>query len=279
MTNPPPSSPLATPLPWDLVAPAYAEEIVPVFEQFARDAIRLAAPAPGSRVVDIACGPGTLAFIAAEAGHAVDALDFSPQMIERLEARKRAIGDTHVRPQLGDGQALPYADATYGAAFSMFGLMFFPDRAAGFRELRRVLVPGARAVVSSWQRMEDNPVLAAMFGALRETMVKVLGPNAPKPGSAEMPLVTEELCRAEMSECFSDVEVHRVTHAQTLASADEAWPSISRTMAPIVLMKKNLPPPAWAEVSAAADAAIKRAMAGKPPVFELPAWLTVGVAR
>ena len=276
MSNPPPS-PLATPMPWDLVAPAYAEEIVPVFEQFAADALRLAAPARGSRIVDVACGPGTLAFLAAKAGHPVDALDFSPQMIEQLGAKKRATGDTLVTPQVGDGQALPYADATFGAGFSMFGLMFFPDRAAGFRELRRVLVPGARAVVSSWKRMEDNPVLAAMFGALRETLAKVLGPNAPKPGSAEMPLVTEDLCRTEMSAYFSDVEVHPITHAQKLASADEAWPSISRTMAPIVLMKKNLPPPAWAEVSAAADAAIKKAIGHGPPVFELPAWLTVGL--
>src|SRR5436190_855542 len=132
MSNPSPS-PLANPASWDLVSSAYAEEIVPVFEQYVRDALRLAAPPPGSRVVDVACGPGTLSFIAAQAGHPVDALDFSPQMIEKLEARKRATGAA-ITAVVGDGQALPYADATFGAAFSMFGLMFFPDRAAGFRE-------------------------------------------------------------------------------------------------------------------------------------------------
>lgn len=277
MSNPPPS-PMATPVPWDLVASAYAEEIVPVFEQYARDAIRLAAPQPGARVVDVACGPGTLSFIAAEAGHPVDALDFSPQMIERLEARNLTV-KAPITTVVGDGQSLPYADATFGAAFSMFGLMFFPDRAAGFRELRRVLAPGARAVVSSWKRMEDNPLLAAMFGALRETMGKVLGPAAPKPGSGEMPLVTEDLCRSEMSAAFSDVEVHAITHAQTAPSIDDVWPSIARTMAPIVLMKKNLPPDKWAAISEAADAAIRKEMAGKPPVIQLPAWVSVGVAR
>lgn len=269
---------MATPVPWDLVASAYAEEIVPVFEQYARDAIRLAAPQSGARVVDVACGPGTLSFIAAEAGHPVDALDFSPQMIERLEARNRTV-KAPITTVVGDGQSLPYAHATFGAAFSMFGLMFFPDRAAGFRELRRVLAPGARAVVSSWKRMEDNPLLAAMFGALRETMGKVLGPAAPKPGSGEMPLVTEDLCRSEMSAAFSDVEVHAITHAQTAPSIDDVWPSIARTMAPIVLMKKNLPPDKWAAISEAADAAIRKEMAGKPPVIQLPAWVSVGVAR
>ena len=199
-------------------------------------------------------------------------------MIAGLEARNRSV-KAPITAVVGDGQALPYADATFGAAFSMFGLMFFPDRAAGFRELRRVLVPGARAVVSSWKRMEENPLLAAMFGALRETMTKVLGPNAPKPGSGEMPLVTEDLCRSEMSAAFSDVEVHAITHTQASASVDDIWPSIARTMAPIVLMKKNLPPDKWAAVSEAAEAAIKKEMAGKPPVVGLPAWLTVGVAR
>lgn len=275
MSNP---SPVTLPQTWDLVAGAYAEEIVPVFEQYARDAVRLAAPAPGSRVVDVACGPGTLSFVAAAHGHPVDALDFSPQMIERLEAKKRATG-AQITAVVGDGQALPYADATFGAAFSMFGLMFFPDRAAGFRELRRVLVPGARAVVSSWTRLEDNPVLAAMFGALRETMGRLFGANAPKPGSGEMPLVTADLCRAEMSAVFADVEVHAITHAQTAASLDDMWPGIVRTMAPIALMKKSLPPDKWAEISAAAEAAIRKELGDKPPVMPLPAWVTVGVAR
>src|SRR4051812_2249152 len=75
MTQP---SPMGTPLPWNLVASAYANEIVPIFEQYASDALRLAAPSPGSRILDVACGPGTLSAVAAARGHQVDALDFSP---------------------------------------------------------------------------------------------------------------------------------------------------------------------------------------------------------
>src|SRR3954470_1980474 len=128
MTNAP-ASPMATPVTWDLVSSVYAEEIVPVFEQYARDALRLAAPLAGARIADVACGPGTLAFVAAAAGHPVDAIDFSPQMIALLERRLQQ-QPAPITARIGDGQALPFADATYGAAFSMFGLMFFPDRAA-----------------------------------------------------------------------------------------------------------------------------------------------------
>jgi 2-polyprenyl-3-methyl-5-hydroxy-6-metoxy-1,4-benzoquinol methylase len=72
---------LATPMPWNLVASAYEAEVLPTFRHFAEEALRLAAPAAGSRVADVACGPGTLALIAARAGFTVDAIDFSPEMI------------------------------------------------------------------------------------------------------------------------------------------------------------------------------------------------------
>ncbi len=270
---------MATAVPWDLVSSAYAEEVVPMFEAYALDALRLAAPPKGAPIVDVACGPGTLSFLAAKQGHPVEAIDFSPQMIEKLDHRKRAQGVTALNAQVGDGQQLPYADATFGAAFSMFGLMFFPDRAKGRSELRRVLVPGARAVVSSWHRLESNPVLAAMFSVLRETMNKLLGQNAPQPGAQEMPLVTEDLCHAEMSEVFADVEVHSITHQFRYKSVQDIWPSIERTMAPLVMMRKGIGEEKWAPLSKTVNAALVQAIGDKPPVMDMPAWLTVGTAR
>lgn len=268
---------MATPLPWDLVSAAYNEDVVPLFEHFARDALRLAAAPAGSRVVDVACGPGTLSFLAAAAGHRVDALDFSPEMLSYLEARRERSGDTRITAVHGDGQALPYADATFGGAFSMFGLMFFPDRAAGFRELRRVLVPGARAVVSSWPRLEDNPILAAMFGAIRTALSSIMPPGAARSSEAEMPLSTEALCRTEMSAAFANVEVHRIAHPQRAESADALWDNLKRTMAPIVLMRKNLGDK-FAPVDEAAKSAIRNAAGPGPLEMQLPAWLTVGTA-
>ena len=123
------TSPLASPQPWDLVASSYEQDVMPMFETFAREALRLAAPPAGSRVVDVACGPGTLAGLAAQQGLHVDALDFSSHMIERLVARRLP----NVTAELGDGQALPYADRTFAAGFSLFGLMFFPGSREGLR--------------------------------------------------------------------------------------------------------------------------------------------------
>jgi SAM-dependent methyltransferase len=269
------ASPLTTPEPWKLVADAYAVELVPVFELYARDALRIAAPSHGSRIVDVACGPGTLSRLAAAGGHTVDAIDFSPNMIDALHARGRLDGIT---AQIGDGQALPYPDGTFGGGFSMFGLMFFPDRAKGFAELRRVLTPGARAVVGSWARMEDVPILARLFGLLREAVAEVLGDDAPKPGAAPNPLATKDECVGEMAKQFIDVAVHRVEHPQVHASPDAFWESALRTAAPLVVMRKGL-----GERFAAIDERVRvRLRAALPPgpvTVMMPANLTVGTVR
>src|SRR5688572_30230273 len=113
------SSPFSTPLAWDLVSGPYAEEIVDLLAPFSADALRLVDAPAGARIVDVACGPGTLSVQAARAGYVVEALDFSPEMIARFRARAAGLPNVSVRE--GDGQALPWEDGRFGGGFSMFG--------------------------------------------------------------------------------------------------------------------------------------------------------------
>jgi len=273
MTSP---SPLASPSPWNLVAEAYEADIVPQFERFAEQALRLAAPAPRSRIADVACGPGTLALLAARSGFTVDAIDFSPQMIERLERRRRSAGLESVRARIGDGQSLPFEDGAYSAAFSLFGLMFFPDRARGFVELRRILAPGGRAVVSSWQPVDRVPAMAAMFGALQDSMPRP--PEGDAPPVRSPALSTVEDCRSEMGRSFEEVKVHPASISVQYASAAALWGSMARSAAPVVLMRRQMGEEWWAMASSAAQEAVKRAVGEGPVTLEMHAWLTVGVA-
>lgn len=270
------SSPLAGPAPWDLVASAYSADYIPTFEAFAREALRLVAPPPGARIIDVACGPATLAIVAARAGHQVDGVDFSRTMIERGAERIAKLGLSSIELRVGDGQALPYADATFDAAFSMFGLMFFPDRAKGFAELRRVLRPGARALVSSWHPFDAVPVLVAMMGAVREAVARATGnpPATPPPA----PLTTVEDCRAEMSRSFADVEVHSFAVTERAESADAFWELCTRAMAPIALAKKNLGDK-FQIVDEAARAKLRDVNGSGPVELTFHAHLTVGTAR
>ena len=269
----PQQSPFATPDPWNLVASAYETEVLPTFRHFAEEALRLAAPPPGARVADIACGPGTLALHAAARGFDVDALDFSPEMIALLGRTVRDRGLDHVRPRVGDGHALPYPDGGHDAAFSLFGLMFFPDRARGFSELRRILRPGARAVISSWQPMDRSPALVALLGALQQAL-----PADSSPPREAPPLVTADACRSEMEQSFRDVQVLPVSTGIPFPSAVALWTSIERSMPPVVHSRNQLGEEAWAPISARVREMLPGTLGTGPVTFDLHAWLSVGSA-
>ncbi|HMA92959.1 MAG TPA: methyltransferase domain-containing protein, partial [Polyangiaceae bacterium] len=172
---------------------------------------------------------------------------------------------------VGDGQALPFENARFDQAFSMFGLMFFPDRGKGFRELRRVLVPGGRAVVSSWVPSERVPLFGCVWGALREFL-----PSLPLGGSAA-PLAHREDCVAEMrAGGFEDVEVIEVTHTQSYSSTRELWGGMVRSTAPIALLREKMGPNEWPRVEAGVLGRLLQEFGEGPQELPVPANLIVG---
>jgi ubiquinone/menaquinone biosynthesis C-methylase UbiE len=241
MSDAPKPSPLASPEPWSLVADDYTLELLPMFELFAKDALALAPTPPGARLLDVAAGPGTLTLIAAESGRSLSAIDFSPQMVTNLKRRLNG-AQLGADVRLGDGQALPWGDAEFDAAFSMFGLMFFPDRARGFAELYRVLKPGGVAVVSSWATFEG--IFASIMAAMREVL-----PDIPF-GAGKGPLGDpEEFSRELAAAGFVDVRVTPQTHTLRADAPREVWAQSQRTTAPVVLLKRRLGEAKWAEVT------------------------------
>ena len=82
--------PLALPATWDAVAEGYADELMPLFERYAQDALALAVLPARAHVLDVATGPGTLALLAAPVAERVVALDFSEAMIVQLDRRVAA---------------------------------------------------------------------------------------------------------------------------------------------------------------------------------------------
>jgi SAM-dependent methyltransferase len=213
---------------------------LPMFELFSKDALALAPTHAGAKVLDVACGPGTLTLLAAEDGRSVSSIDFSPNMVRNLKRRLNgAQQGADVRE--GDGQALPWSDGTFDAAFSMFGLMFFPDRAKGFSELLRVLKPGGAAVVSSWAPFQG--VFASIMAAMREEL-----PDIPF-GTGKGPLGDPEELAAELAAAgFTDVSVKPVTHTLPGDTPAEIWSQSERASAPIVLLRKRLGEEEWRRV-------------------------------
>jgi ubiquinone/menaquinone biosynthesis C-methylase UbiE len=236
-------NPLSSAEPWNLVADGYAAELMDWAEDMARKAIKLASLPTSPHIVDIAAGPGSLALLAAREGAMVSAIDFSEAMVANLLRRAKEFGLTLADVRVGDGQNLPYDDNLFDGAFSMVGLIFFPDRAAGFREMYRVLKPGRKAVVSSIASIEGP--FAQVLEAI-STMV----PGMPNATNNKPPLSDSQEFTQEMSAArFYDVTIHTVKAIDTTPTVSEFWDKTQRSAAPVVLLRRKLGEKRWTEVA------------------------------
>lgn len=267
----PAPGPLSVAQPWDLVSAGYAAEAASVMLPFSRDAIALAGLAPSAHVLDVATGPGVLALTLAHQVARVDAVDFSPGMLEQLEQARRAAGVENVFARAADGQALPFEDSSFDAAFSMFGLMFFPDRNQGFAELFRVLRPGGVAVVSSWAPVDQSPLMTLMFGALRAA-----DPSRAAPQTNWLSLENPEVFTRELTAVgFKDVRVVPYTHSVRVESAEAYWEVTTRASAPLVLLKNRLGAAEWARQGELAKAYLREQIK-EPRELSTTAYLGLG---
>lgn len=104
---------------------------------------------PGMRVLDLACGSGNLAVIAARQGCATQGLDIAANLVAQARARAAA-EKLDIEFREGDAEALPYADGEFDAVVTMFGAMFAPRPEAVAAELFRVTRPGGFIAMANW---------------------------------------------------------------------------------------------------------------------------------
>jgi SAM-dependent methyltransferase len=139
---------------------AWAEVREPLEHQLAplgRRALAALAPQPGESVLDIGCGGGETALDLARAvapDGTVVGVDLSAAVL--AFARRAAAGCARVRFVEADAQLFPFEPASFDAAFSRFGVMFFADPVAAFINIRRSLRPNGRLAFVCWRGLEDN---------------------------------------------------------------------------------------------------------------------------
>ena len=148
--------------------------------EVARLLLDAAAAIPGERVIDVGCGTGAtlIPFAAAVGphGHATG-IDIAEPMLGRARERVAEEGLTNVTLLLGDAQVYSFAPASFDLLTSRFGVMFFADPIAAFRNLFGALRPGGRLVMAVWASVAENPHRKIPY----EIAVRHLGPPGPTP--------------------------------------------------------------------------------------------------
>jgi SAM-dependent methyltransferase len=145
-----------------------------IFAPYAADlAARVARLAP-KRLLETAAGTGIATRALAQAlpeTASIVATDLNQAMIDFAAAKTRA---RNVSWRQADALSLPFEDSAFDAVVCQFGVMFFPDKRAGYREALRVLAPGGRFLFNVWDRIEENEVPRIVTEA-----VAALFPNDP----------------------------------------------------------------------------------------------------
>lgn len=208
---------------WDAIAAGYDRYVAPQEVELANEALRLVKLVPGERFLDVAAGTGGLSLPAARLGADVLATDWSPAMIEQLEARARAEGLTNVAGRVMDCHALDLPDAGFDVTGSQFGVMLVADQAGALREMVRVTKPGGRVLLIAYGQPAELEFLQLFIGALKAVAPAFPGiPDDPPP--LEFQVSDPDVLRQRLTDAgLHDVRVERTAERPAFTSGQEMW--------------------------------------------------------
>jgi ubiquinone/menaquinone biosynthesis C-methylase UbiE len=142
----------------------------------------------GSKVLDVAAGNGNATLAAARRWCDVTSTDYVPSLLERGRMRAEAEG-LRIEFKEADAEALPFADGTFDAVLSTFGVMFTPNQDKAAAELLRVCRSGGKIGLANWT---PDGFIGQLF--------KTLGKHLPPPAGAKSPALWGT--RARITEMF-----------------------------------------------------------------------------
>jgi ubiquinone/menaquinone biosynthesis C-methylase UbiE len=203
----------------------YDTHLVPlIFEAFASDLARRVAEAEPVQVLETAAGTGVVTrALAPRLGDSAryTVSDLNQPMLDRAASRQPA--DDRIVWRQADALHLPFEDDSFDAVCCQFGVMFFPDRIAGYREALRVLKPGGRFLFNVWDRIEHNDFARIVTDAAGEFF-----PTDPPRFLARTPHGYHDVDRidAELHQAgFAAVEI--VTLQETSDAANARIPAVA----------------------------------------------------
>ncbi len=156
------------------VAQAYEELLVPrMFEPWSKLLLSEAELSSGESVLDVACGPGTVARMASKMvgpNGKVTAADISPPMLDVARAKPQAPNSAPIEYVESPAHPLKAKDASFALTVCQQGLQFFPEKVEALKEMVRVTGPGGRIAIAVWGSLQQNPIIGEIHAALQETI-------------------------------------------------------------------------------------------------------------
>ena len=211
---------------WDNHVSVYEAVFQPFSLAFAGIAIEALGLVAGQKVLDVGAGSGGSALALARAGCRVAAIDASAQMVERTMRRAGSLGST-VDARVMDGQALAFADATFDAALSVFGVILFADAVQGLSEMRRVVRPGGKVAIVTWTEPQNYELASELRAAAMSVLSDV--PAAPLPAQLRY---REEADFAALFRSADFASPVIAVHTATLRAPSARWLGARLAFAP-----------------------------------------------
>jgi SAM-dependent methyltransferase len=205
----------------------------------------------GTRVLDVACGPGHIAAGAAAKGAKPVGLDAAEGMVAVARARY-----AEIEFQRGDAERLPFGDASFDAVVAGFVVNHLPRPERALAEFARVVRPGGRVAVTVW----DRPGRMRLLGVLAEAVERTEGvrdPGLPRGGPDPFRFADDAPLAALLwGAGLVEAEVCSIAFEQEVADTDELWEGMLASSVRTAALIEHQPEPVRRRIRAALEQAV-----------------------
>jgi len=250
----------------------YEREMAELTSQSGEPLLNAGAVGTGSRVLDVACGPGLLTAAAAQRGARSIGVDFSNAQVTAARTRY-----PELRFEVADASALPFPNASFDAVLSSFGMLHFPDARSAAAEASRILVPGGRFAFTVWDQPERVVPMGALLRAVRShgrTDVDI--PAGPDFFGLSEPARSQELLRAAG---FENPTVAYVPQVWRLKAPAHILSTFQRGTVRMRALLQAQSPEQIARIQAALHAELSAYRQGDGYELPMPALLATGYKK
>jgi SAM-dependent methyltransferase len=256
---------------WQDCAGAYVEGFATVTARLADPLLDAAAVGPGTRVLDLGCGPGQVAAVAAARGAAARGVDVSAPMVEIAAGRHPGIDFL-----VADATETPFDDGAFDAVIANMLLLHLGAPEAALGEAERLLAPGGTVAFTSY----DTPDKARLVGVLLAAIGAVgADPVTGIPPGPDMFALADdgETTRVLAAAGFEPEPPRALAFEADFADADSLWRALTDGTVRAAALLRGQPAEKLAAIRAAFDANLEEFRVGDG--FRLPVAFRLAVGR